>query len=716
MKFIMLVLSFIVSHYTLAQVVVSGKVTDSKGNPIGGANVYLKGTYDGASTSETGTFNFSTTEQGVHTLTVTYISFEEFSLTTDVAQLQDLTIVLREEINTLTGVTLTAGSFKAGDNAKVSVLKPLDIVTTASALGDYVGAFQTLPGTTTVAEDGRLFVRGGQAEETQVFIDGMRVFTPFTPTANNIPTRGRYSPFLFKGITFSTGGYSAEYGQALSSVLLLNTIDEPDQEKTDIALMSVGGGLGHTTKWEKSALSVNTSYINLAPYIAIYPDRNDWEKPIEVAAGETVFRRKFDKGMFKLYAALDMTNFRLTQPDINLTEGARFGLKNRNFYINSSYKGYFGNDWILNTGLSYTNDRNGVTIQDAEVDGDTDSFHLKASFKKSFSSRLKLNFGTEYFNAAFEEDFMDASLNFSTAFSNNIFASFVEGDIFFSNKLACKIGLRSEYSELLRETNWSPRLSLAYKTGDASQFSLAYGEFYQQPLDRYLKFQRDLHAERATHYLLNYQYSKGGQIFRAEAYHKRYRNLIKYDTMLPQFDSDFNNEGFGDASGLDLFWRDNRSIKNLDYWLSYSYLDTKRNYQNFPVEAAPSFTNKHNISLVGKYWIDSWKSQIGASYIFATGRPYTDPNITSFLSERTRPYNSLSINWAYLISQQKILYFSVNNVLATRNVFGYNYANTPNSEGFFDRQAIRPAADQFFFIGFFWTISGDKKSNQLDNL
>ena len=128
-------------------------------------------------------------------------------------------------------------------------MKPLDIVTTAGAAGDFVAALQTLPGTTTVNEDGRLFVRGGDATETQVFIDGLRVFQPFNATANNIPTRGRFSPFLFKGITFSTGGYSAEYGQALSGVLLLNTTDLPDQEKTDISIMSVGGGVGHTKIW-----------------------------------------------------------------------------------------------------------------------------------------------------------------------------------------------------------------------------------------------------------------------------------------------------------------------------------------------------------------------------------------------------------------------------------------------------------------------------------
>ena len=86
------------------------------------------------------------------------------------------------------------------------------------------------------------------------------------------------------------------------------------------------------------------------------------------------------------------------------------------------------------------------------------------------------------------------------------------------------------------------------------------------------------------------------------------------------------------------------------------------------------------------------------------------------LNQKTKNYNSVSLNWAYLIDQQKILYFSVNNALGTKNVFGYNYKNTPNTNGNFDRQAIVPNADSFFFVGFFWTISDDKKSNQLDNL
>jgi hypothetical protein len=86
------------------------------------------------------------------------------------------------------------------------------------------------------------------------------------------------------------------------------------------------------------------------------------------------------------------------------------------------------------------------------------------------------------------------------------------------------------------------------------------------------------------------------------------------------------------------------------------------------------------------------------------------------MNGKTKSYNSLSFNWAYLVSQQKILYFSVSNVLGSQNVFGYEYANNPDNTGFYNRKEIVPTADRFFFVGFFWTISNDKKDNQLKNL
>ena len=708
---------FLLSYSIIAQSSISGKVTNTKNIPIVGANVYLEGTYDGSTTNENGEFSFTTHEAGTKTLIISYLSYETYTIVGGLIYMKDLQIKLQEDVNALDAVVLSAGTFTAGDNSKVAVLKPLDVVTTASALGDFVGALQTLPGTTTVAEDGRLFVRGGEAEETQIFIDGIRVFTPYTPSTNNTPTRGRYSPFLFDGITFSTGGYSAEFGQALSSVLLLNTIDEPDQEKTDIGIMSVGATIGNTQKWNKNSISVNASYINLAPYNAIFQDRNDWKKPYESISGEAVFRRKSDNGLLKLYSAFDTTNFELTQEDINYIDGIQFKLNNNNLYFNGSYQGVLNDTWSVFGGMSFTHNKEKINIIDSDILDTENSIHIKLKFKRHFSNRFKLNFGVEYFATDFNEEFLDETIApVSFGYNNNISAAFTEADIFFSKKLALKAGLRLEYSQIFKDFLIAPRLSFAYKTSAKSQVSLAYGDFYQNPTPIILKFSQDLKPQHTSHYILNYQFNSEGKIFRAEAYYKDYNNLVKYNTDFASFDSDYNSNGYGFAKGLDLFWRDSKSIKNTDYWFSYSYIDTKRNYRNYPIEAQPNFANTHNISVVGKYWVSDWKSQIGFSYGFASGRTYTNLNQKGFLNQKTKPYNSLSLNWAYLISQQKILYFSINNVLGFKNINGYQYADMPDLNGNFARRTLRPAADQFFFIGFFWTISEDGKNNQLDNL
>ncbi len=717
MKNILTIILVFISIQINAQKTINGTVFNSKNIPIAGANIYLEGTYDGSTTDENGKFSFTTSEQGTQTLTISYLSYETFTMVGDVFYMKDLVVKLRDDVNTLDAVVLSAGTFSAGDNSKVNVLKPLDVVTTASALGDFVGALQTLPGTTTVAEDGRLFVRGGDANETQIFIDGIRVFTPYTPTTNNAPTRGRYSPFLFDGITFSTGGYSAEFGQALSSVLLLNTVDEPDQEKTDIGIMSVGATLGNTQKWKNSSLSVNASYINLAPYNAIFPNRNDWIKPYETASGEAVFRKKTNTGLFKLYGAFDATNFELIQEDINNSEGAYFKLNNNNVYVNGSYKGALSDTWTLFGGVSYTHAKNNLNIIESIIKDTENSIHAKLKFKNRVSNRLKLYFGGEYFATDFTENYSDNTISRAKyGYNNNIAAVYAEADIFISKKLAFKSGLRGEYSEIFKDLTLAPRLSLAYKTSNKSQISLAYGNFYQNPSSNILKFSQDLKTQNTSHYIFNYQYNADRRLFRAEAYYKRYDNLVKYDTDFTNFDSNYNNEGTGFAKGIDFFWRDSKSIKNFDYWLSYSLLDTKRDYNNYLTKSQPNFANTHNLSVVGKYWIDDWRSQVGVSYALASGRTYTNPNEVGFLNNKTKPYNSLSINWAYLISPQKILYASVNNVLGFKNINGYQYANTSDLNGVFNRRALRPAIDQFFFVGFFWTISEDKKSNQLDNL
>ena len=714
MKTIITFLIALISTLGFSQATISGKVVDEKNNAIAGANIFIDGTYDGATSNENGEFTFTTSETGTKTLVISFLSNETLKTSIEIENYQNKTFKLKESMNSLDVVVINAGTFEAGDKSKNTVLKPLDIVTTAGSNGDIVSALQTLPGTQTVGESGRLFVRGGESDETQTYVDGIRVAQPFGSTTQNLPTRGRFSPFLFSGISFSTGGYSAEYGEALSSVLLLNTTDIATENKTDISFMTVGLGVANTQKWKKSSLTFNTAYIDLAPYQVAIPQNVDWNKAFQSLSGEVVYRYELERGLFKLYAAFDASRFDLNQESINSVAKTRVDLKNSNLYVNASYKGSFGSNWQLTTGLSYGLGNNKIGLDNQLIDNTEHASHLKLKLRKSISDRVKLSFGADYFVTKFDEKY--SFITNETGYNSNIAAAFTEADIFFSKKLAMKIGVRAVNNDLLDETSISPRTSIAYKVSKSSQFSFAYGEFEQAPRQDYLKFNSDFSNERASHYILNYQYNEGKRTFRTEVYFKDYQDLVKYDTQTAQFDSNYNNNGFGFAKGLDVFWRDNQSVKNLEYWVSYSYIDTKRDYKNYETEVTPSFVAKNNFSVVTKYWIDDWKTSVGLSYSFNSGRPYDDPNEMDFMNGKTKNYNNVSMSWAYLLSQQKILFISISNILGTENVFGYEYANSPDSNGVFQRKAIIPTADRFFFVGFFWTISDNKKDNQLNNL
>jgi len=697
---------------SFSQTIISGKIVDIKNNPISNANVYLDGTYDGATSNVLGEFSFTTTVEGNQTLLIVAVSFETKKIEIVTSKYQSQTIILKQNLTELTEVVITAGTLEAGDKLRVSVLKTLDILTTAGNPGDIVSALQTLPGTQIVGESGKLFVRGGEANETQTFIDGIRVAQPYIQTTNNVPTRSTFSPLLFKGTIFSTGGYSAEYGEALSSILVMNTIDAPDLDKTEVNVMTVGLGVGNTKKWENDSFSINASYLNLAPYQALMPDNISWIKPYQSIGGESVYRHYFDSGLFKFYTSFTAAKLDVEQDNINFPNKLRTSNNNTNFYSNTSFKGRFGDNWKVFAGISYGYSRNKGIYDVTDYDAAEHAIHSKLTFAKPISQGIKTSFGFDYYYTKFNQN----AANFDSGYDSTIAAMYSETDILFTKNLISKVGFRFSRNFLLQETSISPRLALAYKVAKNKQFSFAYGNFDQTPIKEYLVFTTQLQSEKAQHYILNYEYNKNKQIFKAEVYYKNYDNLVKYDTQTLQYNSNYNNTGTGFAKGFELFWRDSKNVKNLEYWISYSFIDSKRDYQNFPKAVTPSFVADHTMSLVSKYWIQKWRSQIGTTYTFASGRPYNDPNSNDFMSGKTKSYNNFSANWAYLISPQKILFFSVTNVFGFDNVFGYDYANKPTSEGIYQRQAIVPTADRFFFVGFFWTLSKDKKVNQLENL
>ena len=221
--------------------------------------------------------------------------------------------------------------------------------------------------------------------------------------------------------------------------------------------------------------------------------------------------------------------------------------------------------------------------------------------------------------------------------------------------------------------------------------------------------------EKSRHYLLNYNFKDEKSIIRLEGYYKDYDDLVTFDEQDFAF-RNVANQGSGRAYGFDAFWRSSKLIKNMDLWVSYSWLNNERKFRDYPEFATPSFSTAHNLSVVTKRWFENLKSSLGVTYSLTSGRPFEDPHTPDFMTERSGLYHNVSVSWAYLISQQKILFASVSNLPRFRNEFGRRFADMPDASGNFASELIRPNDDSFFFVGFFITISPDKTKNQLDSL
>lgn len=694
---------------------IDGRVVDKQGRGIIGASVYLEGTYDGTFTDSLGQFRFTTQTRDTQQLIIEFMGFRTEQRKLSVDEMRALQVVLRPAANTMQAVEVTASTFTAGDNGKMAVLKPLDIVTTPGSMGDVIGAIQTLPGNQANAEDGRLFVRGGDAEETAIYVDGMKVFTPYTRTIAGTPVRGRFSPFLFQGVSFNSGGYSAAYGQALSGILDMKTIDEVDADETNISLMTLGAGLGHTKKWAKQSLSLNSSYINFEPYTWMYPGRLENTNPFEGLSGEAIYRQQLKKGLWKTYISGEQGRFGVGRPNINSGETEHIRVTNRNFYANSTLTAFIDDNTSLFTGISAGWNDDNFRIDEREIQTGLSGGQYRLALKKVWGDQWVWDAGGEHL---FERHSIQSSEanrpGFSNAYDVHLTSAFSEGQYHFNTRWAMKTGLRMEYHHALDRVYTLPRLTLAHKVNTRTQMSMAYGLFSQNPLPEYLHGQPELEQASGQHVLLNMNYKTKTHLLRLEGYYKKYDQLVRYPSREEIFRADNSGEGY--AYGADFFWRANNWIRNVDFWVSYGWLHTERLYKDYPDWATPAFITQHNLSVVSKVWIPRLTSQLGITYQFASGRPYHNPNREGFMQFQSSPYHMVNLSWSYLITQQKILFISVQNVPNIKNEFGQRFGTQRNEQGLFPSQPILPNFDQMFFVGFFWTISTDKAKNQLDQL
>lgn len=674
-QLILFLSALLISTGAFAQTTIRGTVSDNQG-PLMGVNIFVVGTLEGGVSDAEGHFSFVTSKTGVQTVRAVIMGYEDFNITADLSTLGALDIRLQESAMSIDEVVVTASTFSMGKSYQFKKLDALDVVMSGNSCGDLVSALQVLPGTQKVGEDGKLYVRGGESAECQTFVNGMHVLAPYSTNVEGQAQRGRFSPFLFKGMSFSLGGYSGEYGQALSSVLPMETTDVAEADKLGVSASLVDWNVGGTKAFSRSSLSFNAALTHMGLYNAIFPDRCTWTRPYSKLSGEAQYKAELSpRTVFKSYVGYDWTAVGQRQPDRDLAMGEH------NVYGNATLNTRFDGGYNLFVGAAYS--ALVYDVESARVAGDRyhnfrDELHLKAELRKTLSGALKLSAGVEDYVRSSEMRYDAVGYDLSY----NLLAAHFDANIRLARGLFLNISSREEYLNRSREWLVMPRATLSYVPNDSFQMSLMAGRYSQTAEDDFLaRGEERMRQGLADHAILSMQYNGKKTMLRLEPYYKRYQRLPLL------VDGAYKAEGHGDSKGVDVFF-ENSSIRNLTVTASYSFNDSRRLYKDYDAPRMPEYASRHNFRVTAKYGLG--KFILGLADSYASGRVYA--------AGTTPYYNSLDANVTYLAHPKVIVYASLNNLLGRTNI----YRIEP------DGTRVGATRDRFFYIGIFVSLKNNK--------
>ena len=207
---------------------IKGFVYDnSTGEPVAYCLVRLEGTSYGALTEKNGGFVISKIRNGDYMLSINYVGFDSIKKPLRVNDdVQTFNFNLKPSSRILAGVEVTAEGQRVMTETRTSVISvsPKDIKQLPSIGGqpDFAQYLQVLPGIISTGDQGgQLYVRGGTPIQNMLLFDGMLVYNPF----HSIGLFSVFDSDIMSSADVYTGGFGAEFGGRLSSVMNISTRD-----------------------------------------------------------------------------------------------------------------------------------------------------------------------------------------------------------------------------------------------------------------------------------------------------------------------------------------------------------------------------------------------------------------------------------------------------------------------------------------------------------
>ena len=643
---------------------------ESNGEAIPFANVVLDGTSHGCATDINGFFLINKIPAGQYTLKVKYMGYEEYSEVITLAKGKTITrtIHLKPAAQMLKAVEITDNKVEERrTQTQVSVEKltasQIQQMPSIGGTADIAQYMQVLPGVSSTGDQGgQLYIRGGSMIQNLCLLDGMIVYNPFHSI-------GLYSIFetdVILNADIYTGGFGAEYGGRMSSVMDITTRDGNKRRHSGkIGLNTFGANLilEGPLKKESDKSKTTISYLLTA--------KNSY-----LSKSSKVFYNYVDGGLpfdfLDLYGKLSFNSG--TGSKLNLF-GFRFDDRVNGYQAIADYHWQnigAGTNFMLVTGASAILDgsiaysKYNITLDDGSKD---DKFSEIGGFNMTmqitnFLGKNKMKYGLSIegytTNYRFVNDYSHTIEQREPSTTLSMYGTYNLN----AGKFIADPGVRMVYYATLQSFNLEPRLAAKYNATDNLRFKMAGGFYSQIFLDArsdndivnlfsgFLTGSGDLHVpstflgkevtttvQKAKHLVLGAEYDLTEHItLNAEFYYKHFDQLLNAnrnkmykdnDPVYTQPGSPYQQSEYlmkdyiieeGMATGFDI--SATIDLERLYLWATYSLGYVERKGQ--VTDNVITDDRRHTVNLLATYALGEWREwEISARWSFGSGFPYT---------------------------------------------------------------------------------------------
>ncbi len=649
---------------------VTGFVTDAKtGEALIGANVYLKEIKQGSATNISGYFVITEVPYGTYTAVCTYVGYKPFTTKVTVTKNDGAPLIIKlspQSVETK-AVVISADSVRIIDKLYEKPVSKMELNSTQINQiprvieADLLRSLQTLPGITALSDfSSALYVRGGTPDQNLYMIDGADVYNP----EHAFGIFSTFNTNAIKKVEISKGGFGAEYGGRLSSVLDVTNIDGNRNEfqgVANISLLSASTTL-QTPLGDFGSLSGSIRRTYLDKTYA------KWNKDIpNYYFVDGNLKAFFDLGVrdkltMSYFGSKDNLDFKFNKQ--TSSKGFLYDWGNQTGSIN--WRHIFGNQLFLNFWTTYSEFGSDFDFEFANVreKNRIADLSIKGALEYYASQNTSVKFGFEqkFLYGSLQQHFQQGKVEASKHRMHTMLYGTV--DFHPLDKLVVDAGLRVNiFSANTNYVNYEPRFSAKYRLGDSYSVKFATGKYYQYlnriprlffasiwtAADEYVR------ESSSSHYIIGLQ-KEVDQIYslEIEAYYKTYNNIYQfnqlafaeitpdsYEGSLPVYSTSRGlfNSGDGKSYGLEFLFK--RDVGPISGWVSLSWSRTEYIFKN--LNQGKEYIPRQDRAVVGNAvvnfdWNGFWdqvfdrdykkretKWLIGLNFVYSTGQPITVP-------------------------------------------------------------------------------------------